>query len=116
MSLRNWHRTCAYCGKARKLTMDHVPPKVLLAKPFPVNLPTLPACHDCNQSFKKDDEYTPACVPKAGMPVKRSRRRCQGGDHRAVSIRTRDRLSDGPELQAPRDGRRGTAHRVLDRP
>ncbi len=51
-------RVCAYCGEERKLTRDHVPPKVLLAEPFPPNLITVPACDDCNQGFKADDEYT----------------------------------------------------------
>lgn len=38
--------------------MDHVPPKLLLARPYPANLITVPACLRCNQSFQKDDEYT----------------------------------------------------------
>jgi hypothetical protein len=35
-----------------------VPPKLFLEQPFPANLMTVPACGDCNQSFKADDEYT----------------------------------------------------------
>lgn len=58
VSARNKHRTCAYCGKLKKATVDHVPPKLLLEQPFPPNLMTVPACEDCNTSFKKDDEYT----------------------------------------------------------
>jgi hypothetical protein len=58
MSARNKHQTCIYCRKVKKTTRDHVPPKLLLDKPFPSNLPTVPACRDCNQSFMKDDEYT----------------------------------------------------------
>jgi hypothetical protein len=58
MSARNRRRLCAYCGKAKKLTADHVPPKLFLEQPFPANLMTVPACGDCNQSFKADDEYT----------------------------------------------------------
>lgn len=34
------------------------PPKLLLARPFPPNLITVPACRQCNESFQKDDEYT----------------------------------------------------------
>ena len=49
---------CAYCGKMKKLTVHHVPPKLLLEQPFPPNLITVPACSDCNGSFKTDDEYT----------------------------------------------------------
>ena len=44
-------------GKTKKLTADHVPPKLFLEQPFPPNLLTVPACADCNQSFKADDEY-----------------------------------------------------------
>ncbi len=38
--------------------MDHVPPKLLFSPPYPPNLLTVPACHDCNAAFQKDDEYT----------------------------------------------------------
>ena len=49
---------CAYCGKEKNLTRDHVPPKVLLAEPYPANLLTVPACHECNRRFQRDDDYT----------------------------------------------------------
>ena len=62
MSARNRHGVCIYCGKDRKLTVDHVPPKLLLSEPYPPNLLTVPACGDCNQSFMKDDEYTRTLV------------------------------------------------------
>ena len=58
VSGRNRRRLCAYCGKAKKLTLEHVPPKLFLEQPFPKNLMTVPACGGCNQSFKADDEYT----------------------------------------------------------
>ena len=58
MSARRRRGLCAYCGKDKTLTRDHVPPQVLLAKPYPANLPTVPACYDCNRSFKSDDDYT----------------------------------------------------------
>jgi hypothetical protein len=35
-----------------------VPPKLLLMRPYPQTLITVPACRVCNQSFQKDDEYT----------------------------------------------------------
>lgn len=62
MSSRNHHRPCVYCGQVKRLTADHVPPKLLLARPYPTNLLTVPACHDCNASFQRDDEYTRAVV------------------------------------------------------
>jgi hypothetical protein len=49
---------CIYCGAVENLTLDHVPPKLLLAPPFPANLITVPACYTCNQSFQRNDEYT----------------------------------------------------------
>src|SRR5437867_4223206 len=58
MTARNKHGVCVYCGQEKKLTLDHVPPKLLLARPYPPNLLTVPSCRDCNKSFQKDDEYT----------------------------------------------------------
>ena len=49
---------CVYCGAQEGLTFDHVPPKLLLSKPYPKNLITVPACGNCNRSFQSDDEYT----------------------------------------------------------
>jgi hypothetical protein len=54
----NEPKRCVYCGSENDLTVDHVPPKLLLARPYPPNLLTVPACMTCNQSFQKDDEYT----------------------------------------------------------
>jgi hypothetical protein len=62
VSARNKPGTCAYCGEQRKLTKDHVPPKLLLEHPYPPNLWTVPACADCNASFKADDEYSRAIL------------------------------------------------------
>jgi hypothetical protein len=53
---------CAYCGEEDRITRDHVPPRLLFAKPPPDNVPTVPACEKCNQSFKSDDEYTRAVL------------------------------------------------------
>ena len=62
MSARNKHGICAYCGRERKLTKDHVPPQLLLEHPFPPNLWTVPACCECNESFRADDEYSRAVL------------------------------------------------------
>ena len=51
---------CAYCGGATG-TRDHVPSRVLLNEPFPENLPVVPACRACNQSFSQHEEYL-ACL------------------------------------------------------
>ena len=52
--------SCIYCGRATE-TRDHVPSKVLLDAPFPENLPVVPACAHCNQSFSNDEAYF-ACL------------------------------------------------------
>jgi hypothetical protein len=49
---------CLYCNREVADTIDHIPSKLLLAKPFPDNLLTVPSCLRCNSSFQKDDEYT----------------------------------------------------------
>ena len=48
---------CAYCGKTRRTTHDHVPPEAIFAPPRP-NLITVPACSECHGSTtSRDDEY-----------------------------------------------------------
>lgn len=51
---------CIYCG-LHPDTRDHVPSKVLLDDPLPPNLPVVPACAKCNQSFSMNELYT-ACL------------------------------------------------------
>lgn len=51
---------CSYCGDFPG-TGDHVPSKILLDEPFPENLPKVPCCEKCNQSFSLDEEYI-ACL------------------------------------------------------
>jgi hypothetical protein len=48
---------CVYCGEARELTRDHVPPRCLFSKPRPHDLITVPCCETCNREFSKHDEY-----------------------------------------------------------
>lgn len=47
---------CVYCG-CIATTRDHVPPKLLLEKPFPPNLYTVPSCQPCNQNASLDEQY-----------------------------------------------------------
>ena len=49
---------CIYCNRAVADTVDHIPPRLLLAKPYPDNLLTVPSCFPCNSSFQTNDEYT----------------------------------------------------------
>lgn len=58
MSATTKRSFCAYCGRDKELTVDHIPPKLLLEAPFPDNLITVPACVECNKTFQRDDEYT----------------------------------------------------------
>lgn len=51
---------CAYCGGPVE-TRDHVPSKVFLDSPYPVNLPVVPSCEACNSGFSPDEQYT-ACL------------------------------------------------------
>jgi len=51
---------CVHCG-AKTETRDHVPSKVFLDKPYPTNLPIVPSCRSCNNSFSLDEEYL-ACL------------------------------------------------------
>ena len=52
---------CVYCSTSDTSTRDHVPSKALLDEPFPENLPVVPACEACNNSFSGDEEYL-ACL------------------------------------------------------
>ena len=49
-------RVCCYCGDFAD-TVDHVPSKVFLDKPYPDNLPVVPCCRKCNEQFSLDEEY-----------------------------------------------------------
>lgn len=51
---------CVHCGGPYE-TDDHAPSKVLLDRPYPQNLPVVPACAACNESFSRDEEYL-ACL------------------------------------------------------
>ena len=55
---------CVYCGR-RSSTRDHVPSKVLLDEPYPDQLPVVPACQNCNQSFSLDEEYLACAIDVA---------------------------------------------------
>ncbi|MCA8993525.1 MAG: hypothetical protein KDA88_16170 [Planctomycetaceae bacterium] len=53
---------CVYCEGGFEETRDHVPSRILLDKPFPANLPVVPACADCNAAFAFDEEYVAALI------------------------------------------------------
>lgn len=51
---------CVYCGGDTG-TGDHVPPRVLLDKPYPTYLHQVRACRECNVGLSLDEEYV-ACL------------------------------------------------------
>ena len=48
---------CIYCGSLAT-TREHVPSKAFLKKPYPSDLPVLPACEKCNNGWSSDELYT----------------------------------------------------------
>lgn len=52
---------CANCGASDPDTQDHNPSKVFLDRPYPGNLPTVPMCRACNESYSSDELYL-ACM------------------------------------------------------
>lgn len=56
---------CIYCGKPSN-TREHCPSKVFLEKPYPDDLPVLPACFECNNSFSSDELYTKMYMDSIG--------------------------------------------------
>ncbi len=54
---RNGEHFCVYCGE-KSDTREHSPSKVFLEKPYPEDLPVLPACRKCNNGFSDDELYT----------------------------------------------------------
>lgn len=49
--------TCTYCGERGPVTRDHVPPRSVFPDPKPEHVVTVPACPECNEAFKLDDEH-----------------------------------------------------------
>ena len=47
---------CIYCGKPAT-TREHTPSKAFLLEPYPENLPTIPACFECNNGYSEDENY-----------------------------------------------------------
>lgn len=47
---------CIYCGEPAT-TREHIPSKAFLVKPYPENLPTIPACFECNNGYSADEKY-----------------------------------------------------------
>lgn len=109
---------CIYCGGVPE-TRDHVPSRVLLDDPLPANLPVVPACNTCNQSFSKDEEYV-AClleVIRTGSPSPAPQMRpkirsiLEQRPSLTARLRSAMRVSEEDLLWVPEDER--VAHVVL---
>lgn len=58
---RNSDMYCVYCGDKAD-TREHCPSRAFLNKPYPTDLPTVPACKHCNNGFSADEQYTKAYI------------------------------------------------------
>lgn len=76
-------RYCIYCGAIAD-TREHIPSKVFLNKPLPGDLPTLPACKNCNNSFSSDELYVNTYVECVKAI-------CESKDIKSMEIRLSDR-------------------------
>lgn len=96
---------CLYCGAAAD-TREHVPPKALLDKPWPINLRTVPACQPCNRGWSLHEEYLAIVLAQLGDSPCLTARVAEGGSvDRALqrSPRLDDRIIDA--LSVNPDGR-----------
>lgn len=69
---------CLYCGRPAD-TRDHVPPKVLLQRPLPANVRTVPACGPCNRSWSLDEEYLAIVLAQIGTTPYLAAKAGEGG-------------------------------------
>ena len=58
---RNSSMYCVYCGDKAN-TREHCPSRTFLNKPYPTDLPTVPACKKCNNGFSADERYTSSYI------------------------------------------------------
>lgn len=47
---------CVFCGENAD-TREHIFAKCFFDRPYPNNLPTIPSCRKCNNSFSLDEQY-----------------------------------------------------------
>jgi hypothetical protein len=58
---RDTYMSCVYCGNPSD-TREHCPSKVFLEKPLPTDLPVVPSCKECNNSFSGDELYVSVLI------------------------------------------------------
>ena len=54
--------TCFHCGGSSPDTVDHVPPRVFLDKPYPDDLITVRSCSDCNSGSSDAERYVASLI------------------------------------------------------
>lgn len=59
--IRGSDMKCVYCGEQAD-TREHCPSRTFLAPPRPTNLPIVPACSKCNNSYSSDEKYTSTVI------------------------------------------------------
>lgn len=68
---------CIYCGNFAD-SREHLPSKVFLDEPYPLNLTILPSCVRCNTAYSLDEEFV-ACFIEVmrseilGIPIQRGK-------------------------------------------
>ncbi|HEX6533042.1 MAG TPA: hypothetical protein VF041_00510 [Gemmatimonadaceae bacterium] len=112
---------CIYCGQLAN-THDHAPPKLLMTRPYPPNMITVPSCRACNQGASLDEEYFRILLAHVGTsPGLTSLMQPGGAVDRALSRATKlanriDRalgVSDGGQPYIQPEVER--VHRVLEK-
>ncbi len=58
---RKTYMECIFCG-VESNTREHAPSKVFISEPLPTDLPTVPSCRKCNNSYASDELYTAVLI------------------------------------------------------
>ena len=75
---------CAMCGKTRKLSLEHVPPKGCFPKPRPTPLPIY-TCKACNVESSVEDEHLKAFIGATATQYSPKGRGLQNDFFRTIS-------------------------------
>lgn len=58
---RGTSMNCIFCGGIAE-TREHAPSKVFISSPLPTDLPTVPSCCKCNNTFSSDELYSAVLI------------------------------------------------------
>lgn len=69
---RRGEAVCVYCGSKPATTQYHVLSRGFYVPPYPANLFTVPACHECNQAKSRNEDilrdFLTIDLPSASAP------------------------------------------------